>query len=124
MVPILRETLSLGVDRVRLVVPEGETVSPDSTARALAAVLRERPGYDLILGGGSSGGPEGVLARLTAEAVGVAFAGTAAQVSVRATDSESVVLLTGADGRQPRARALPAGPAVQAAAPLRAFTMQ
>ena len=60
----LREVLSLGVDRARLVVPETEAVAPDSAAAALAGVLRGSLPFDLLLHGDSNTGAEGVAARL------------------------------------------------------------
>src|SRR5262249_8841566 len=46
---VLRQALSLGAHRVRLVAVEGETVPPDLAAGALAGLLSAN--YDLILGG-------------------------------------------------------------------------
>jgi electron transfer flavoprotein alpha subunit len=64
------------------------------------------------------------MVRLTAAALGVPFAGTAAYVSVRATDDERVAVLSQADGRQKRMRVLPASAAVEAGAALRPYTMR
>ena len=54
---MLRDAVSLGADRVRLVVPEAGAVTPDCAAAAVAQVLHGNPPYDLILGG--SGGSSG-----------------------------------------------------------------
>jgi len=120
---VLREALSLGVDRVRLIVPDGSAVSPDRAAAALASVLGNGPSFDLILGGGTSG-QEGVLVRLTAEALGHQFAGSAAHLAVRATGQEATVLLASDAPGQSRPRSLPAVVAIEAGLPLRPFTVQ
>ena len=71
----LREALSLGVDRVHLVAAPG-TLSADSAANALATALRELLEFDLILGGAGAGdAQEGLLARLTGEAMGISWRG-------------------------------------------------
>ncbi len=120
---LLREALSLGVDRVRLVTPEVEVVTPDSAAAALAAVLEAEPPYDLILGGsGEANSEDGLVARLTAEALRLSAAGTADQIAVQATESEAAVLLTSADGKHQRVRSLPAAVGIKAGLPLRPFT--
>jgi alkylation response protein AidB-like acyl-CoA dehydrogenase/electron transfer flavoprotein alpha/beta subunit/ferredoxin-like protein FixX len=119
----LREALSLGVEHAGLVVAEAEAVTPASAAAALAAVLRAGPAFDLVLGGsGGADGEEGLVARLTAERLGVPFAGRAAQVAVRATEAEAEARLAGADGRSPQVCGLPAAVAVEAGLPLRPFT--
>src|SRR5207245_1855816 len=75
MAQALREALSLGVDRARLVLTDGEYVSADSAATALAAVLAGDKAFDLVLGGaGAAESDEGACARLTAEALGVPWA--------------------------------------------------
>src|SRR5262249_37394360 len=105
----LRESLSLGADRVRLVVSEAEAVSPDRAAAALAAALGEGSAFDLVLSGsGAVDDEDGLVGRLTAEALGVAYAGKATHLAVRKTDDEADVLLSGADGRQQRVRPLAA----------------
>ena len=97
----LREALSLGVDRARLVVPEADGVTPDSAAAALAAILRPGVKIDLVLGGcASAASEEGLVARLTAEALSVPHRGKAASVAVRASASEMDALLVGADGQR------------------------
>jgi alkylation response protein AidB-like acyl-CoA dehydrogenase/flavin-dependent dehydrogenase/ferredoxin-like protein FixX len=120
---VLREVLSLGVERARLVVSEPEAVTPASAATALAAVLKTGPGFDLILGGGR--GPEeeeGLVARLTAGLLGWPFAGNAVQLSVQATQTEAEVRLADGDGRLVMTAALPAALTVEAGLPLRPFT--
>src|SRR5262249_11124949 len=110
----LQEALSLGADRVRLILSPVEAVATDRAAAALAAALSgER--FDLILtGAGSADSAQGLLGRLTAGALGVPFAGSAAQLAVRATPEGDTVLLAGADGLRQRARSLPAAVAVEA----------
>lgn len=122
--PVLREALSLGADRARLVVTDGSPVTADRAAAALAALSRSGPKFDLILGGaGASGTEEGVVATLTAESLDVPFAGGAAFLAVRSGDSEAEVLLAGADGRQ-RIRMLPAAVNMEPSHSLRTFTME
>jgi electron transfer flavoprotein-quinone oxidoreductase len=121
---VLREALSLGVDRARLVVSEFEGLTSDSAASALAAVLGEGSGFDLVLGGSADANTEeGVVARLTAEALGVAYAGRAAQVVVRKTDVEADVLLIDGAGGQQRVRPLAAAVSVESGLPLRPFSV-
>jgi electron transfer flavoprotein-quinone oxidoreductase len=120
--PVLREALSLGVNRVRLVVSD-TAVSSDRAAAALAAIVRQDPSYDLVLGGGLAG-QEGVLVRLSAAALGVRFAGGAAHLAVQAGSQENRVLLTQLDGRQPRVRGLPAAIAIEAGLSPRSFTVK
>src|SRR5207244_3645259 len=86
---VLRQALSLGADRVRLVIWDGDTLAPDSAATALATTLGDGSAFDLVVGGSS--GPdsqEGLLARLTAESLGLPYAGTAVQLAVRKTAEE------------------------------------
>jgi alkylation response protein AidB-like acyl-CoA dehydrogenase/flavin-dependent dehydrogenase/electron transfer flavoprotein alpha subunit/ferredoxin-like protein FixX len=121
--PVLREALSLGADRVRLVT-SADPVTPDNAADALAAVLGENPSFDLILGGsGEAGNQDGLLARLTAEALGVPHCGNASQLKIQKTPGEGEVLLYDAGGRQQRVRPLPAAVAIEASLPLRPFTI-
>jgi len=104
---VLRQTLSQGADRVRLLVPESEPVTPDVAAAGLAAALTGEPPFDLILSGQS--GPaeeEGLIGRLTAAHLGVSCGGTAAALGVQTTDGEGTLRLVDSDGR-PRTRALP-----------------
>jgi electron transfer flavoprotein-quinone oxidoreductase len=118
---LLREVVSLGVEPLLLLVPHGrESVPADRAAAALAAVLKDDGRFDLVLGGGGGAGEEGVLARLTAEALGHPFAGTASRLAVRAGQEDALQLLT-AEGR--RTRPLPAGAAVEAGLALRPFTV-
>ncbi|MBY0526414.1 MAG: FAD-binding protein [Gemmataceae bacterium] len=121
---VLREALNLGVDRARFVVCEAESFTPDSAAAALATTLKPGLKFDLILGGaGSVAGEEGLLAELTAEALGVPHAGSAMHLAIRSADGAAEVLLVGADERQ-RFRSLPLAVGVEAGMPLRAFTVQ
>lgn len=115
---LLREALSLGCARVCLVATD-MAVSPDRAAAALARALRERGPFDLVLGGaGSSDAQHGLLARLTAEALGVGYAGSAAQLAVQAGGGNEALLLIDKEGHQ-RARALPAAVAIETEVPLR-----
>src|SRR5207302_523520 len=75
--PLLREAVSLGVDRVRLVLAPVAAVAADRAAAALAAALRAES-FDLIL----TGAAECALGILTAEALAVPFVGGAAQLAV------------------------------------------
>src|SRR5262249_34685652 len=69
---VLRDVLNLGIDRARLIVSDLHPLTPDSGARALATALEGGPRFDLVLGGGEEAGcQEGLLARLTAEALGI-----------------------------------------------------
>src|SRR5262249_1661406 len=117
----LREALSLGAERARLLLAEVETCSTASAAAALAATLRSGGPYDLILSG--SGQPDredGLLGSLTAEALGVAHAGAAAALAIRRTESESEAILQGSDGRQ-HLRSLPTAVALEPEIGLRPF---
>jgi electron transfer flavoprotein-quinone oxidoreductase len=121
----LREALSLGADRVRLVVSEAEAVAPDRAAAALAAALGEGSAFDLVLSGsGALDDEDGLVGQLTAEALGVAYAGKATHLAVRKTDDDADVLLSGADGRQQRVRPLAASVVVDAGLPLRDFSVK
>jgi alkylation response protein AidB-like acyl-CoA dehydrogenase/flavin-dependent dehydrogenase/electron transfer flavoprotein alpha subunit/ferredoxin-like protein FixX len=122
MVPLLREVISLGADRVRLVVPAGgEAVAADRAAAAVAVLLKGSGPFDLILGGGAGDGEEGLLAELTAAAVGMPFAGTATGLAVEAGQNDAVLLVSAAGQRT---RPLPAAVAVEAGLALRPFTTQ
>jgi alkylation response protein AidB-like acyl-CoA dehydrogenase/flavin-dependent dehydrogenase/electron transfer flavoprotein alpha subunit/ferredoxin-like protein FixX len=124
LVPLLREAISLGADRVRLAVPEAEGVSVDSGAAALAVHLQAATAFDLILGGSSgSGDEEGLLARLTAEMLGIPDAGTATQLAVNASADDAEIRLYGADGRSSRVRNLPAFVAVEPGLALRGYSV-
>ncbi len=120
----LRELLSLGVERTRLILSPSEAVAADSAADALAVALAgER--FDLILtGAGGADSAEGLLGKLTAEALGIAYAGAAARVAVRAGADGDMLLLAGADGADKRARGLPAAVAVEAGLALRPFSVE
>jgi electron transfer flavoprotein-quinone oxidoreductase len=118
----LREVLSLGIDRVRLVATEAEAVATDSAAAALANLLHSEPPFDLILTGVSStGGEEGLLGLLTAEALLVPSAGNATDLAVQVTSEEGSAALVGGD-RQKRIRGLSCAVGIEAGVPLRPFT--
>jgi electron transfer flavoprotein-quinone oxidoreductase len=128
-IPLLREVAALGVDRVRLLLPEhGERVPADRAAAALVAMLQskgERPASagwsgDLVLSG-SGTGEEGQTARLTAAALGISLAGSAAEIAVRAGEALEVLLLS-PEGQ--RTRSLPAAVSIEAGLTLRPFTVQ
>jgi electron transfer flavoprotein alpha subunit len=119
----LREALSLGVDRARLVISETEAVTPDSAAAALAGVLKGGSPVDLMVGGDRAEGVEGVVARLTAALLGLPHLGRTTQLAVQATPSEAEVVLRGEGRLAPRVRSLPAAVAVEAGLPLRPFSV-
>jgi electron transfer flavoprotein-quinone oxidoreductase len=119
---VLRHALALGVDRIRFIESDEDAISPEVAASALAAVLRDGRSVDLIVGGGTLG-QEGVLVRLTAEALGVPWAGRASHLAARVDDQERLGVLAGSGGRPPRVRGLPTAVAIEAGLPLRAFTM-
>jgi hypothetical protein len=105
--PLLREVVSLGVDRVRLVLAPVEAVAPDRAAAALVAVLGMEH-FDLIL----TGAADSPLGLVAAEALGVAYAGGAARLAVRAAVNGDTLLLSAADGGEgagaPRSPSRPA----------------
>jgi alkylation response protein AidB-like acyl-CoA dehydrogenase/flavin-dependent dehydrogenase/ferredoxin-like protein FixX len=116
---LLREALSLGIERVRLVQTEG-VVAPDRAAAALAETLRGDATFDLILGGAAADdSQEGLLARLTAEALGVPCVGSALQLAV--DTSGAALLLVDAEGNT-RQRTLPGAVMMEPGIPLRPFT--
>jgi len=118
--PVLREALSLGVDRVRLVLTDG-AVSADCAAAALAHTLRGESTFDLVLGGaGGNDTQEGLLAHLTAEVLGVPVAGWAAQLAVDTGDN--AIRLINSEG-QMRLRSLPGSAMIEAGLTLRPFTI-
>jgi electron transfer flavoprotein-quinone oxidoreductase len=119
----LREALSLGAAASRLVVSE-RPVSPDRAAAALARVLRDRGPFDLVLGGaGGADQQHGLLARLTAEALGVTIAGCAAGLAVRAGAGAETILLLDKEGQR-HTRALPAAVLLEEGTNLPAFTTE
>jgi electron transfer flavoprotein alpha subunit len=121
---VLREALSLGADRVRLVVPESDAVTPDSAAHALTAALGADAVFDLLLGGGGEKGTtDGLVARLAAEARGIPYAGLGNHIAVQATETNGSLSLAGSDGRHQRVRTLPAAVGVQPGQPLRRFSV-
>jgi electron transfer flavoprotein alpha subunit len=117
----LRELLSLGVDHVRLVVSENETITPESAAAAIAATLSDvKP--DLILGGaGDSSNQDGLVLRLAAEELGVPFSGASHQVAVRTNDA--AVCLASESGGDRRIQALPAAIGIMPGRALRPFSI-
>src|SRR5262249_40556058 len=119
---VLREALSLGADRARLVTSESDSLAPDSAAYALTTALRNEAKFDLILTGGGGDTDEGLMARLAGAALGVAYAGKTAHLAVRQTEGEADLVLSDETGRQ-RVRALPALVGVEAGMPLRVFTI-
>jgi electron transfer flavoprotein-quinone oxidoreductase len=122
--PHLREALSLGVERARLVLSPVEAVATHCAAGALATVL-EGERFDLVLSGaGGADSAEGLLGKLTAAALGVPHAGAGARLAVRAGPGEDSLLLAAADGTGQRLRALPAAVAVEAGLPLRPFSVE
>jgi electron transfer flavoprotein-quinone oxidoreductase len=121
---VLRESLYLGVDRARLIVTDQEPLPPESAARALAAVIGRSAPFDLILGGdGDAGCQEGLLAQLTAGALGMRWAGRAASIAVRKTSSASDMALFDSSGRRLRIRGLESAVLVEPVLPLRPFTI-
>jgi electron transfer flavoprotein-quinone oxidoreductase len=121
MVPVLREALSLGVDRARLVVPPSDGVTAQSAASALAAVIGA--GIDLVLSGTGTGDhEEGLLARLTAEALHIPYAGSAARLALDANGIDSSSLILAEEHRQ-RVRSLPVAAGIDAGLVLREFSV-
>ena len=120
----LREALSLGVDRARLILTDYDGVSPDSAAGALASVLAADGPFDLILAGMmDAANGEGIIGRLTAEALGVAYAGRTQKLVIRKSAKESNALLAEASGPGQRERSLPVAASVEAGLPLRSFNI-
>jgi hypothetical protein len=120
---VLREALSLGADRARLLLTEADAIATDSAGAALATIVRSDGPFDLILGGG--GKPEqedGLLARITAAALGTPIAESAEQLAVHFTEDQSEALLLGSD-QQRRVRSLPVAIMVDPALALRPFTI-
>jgi alkylation response protein AidB-like acyl-CoA dehydrogenase/flavin-dependent dehydrogenase/ferredoxin-like protein FixX len=116
---LLRETLSLGIDRVRLVVTDG-SAGPDRAAATLGRALHG-DAFDLVLGGaGAADAQEGLLARLTAEVLGIPVAGTAAQVAVDTVGR--TLRLVGSDG-QGHTRSLGSAVMIEPGLALRPFTI-
>jgi alkylation response protein AidB-like acyl-CoA dehydrogenase/electron transfer flavoprotein alpha/beta subunit len=117
---VLREPLSLGVDRVRLIVPDTDAVAPASAAAAMAAALDSESSFDLILGGETPDDQEdGLPVRLLAQAWNIPFAGCASQVTV---GQDGKILLTDSAGRGRRLRSLPAAVAIDKSLSLREFS--
>jgi alkylation response protein AidB-like acyl-CoA dehydrogenase/flavin-dependent dehydrogenase/electron transfer flavoprotein alpha subunit/ferredoxin-like protein FixX len=98
---VLRPILSLGVDRIRLIVPESEPVTPTGSAQAAANVCASNSSFDLILGPDEEANQEdGLLARLFAAALKIPFAGVASQLRV---ECEIPSPQSGISARSPRA---------------------
>jgi hypothetical protein len=108
LAPALREALSLGVDRARLLA-EGRD---DALARALAG---EGP-FDLVLAGGGQ-------ARRAALALGLPDGGGAALLAVHADGGAGAVALHGADGSLIRGQVLPTAVGIEPVLELREFTV-
>lgn len=121
---LLRLAICRGAESARLLLSDTETITADCAAAALASALRTGPKFDLILGTGSSGsGEEGTLTRLTAEALNIRHAGSAARVSVQATPEEAEVYLVSADGSQSAVRTLPRAVGLEAGLALRSYSV-
>jgi alkylation response protein AidB-like acyl-CoA dehydrogenase/ferredoxin-like protein FixX len=119
----LREVLSRGVDRVRLIVPDQERVGPDNAARAIAHDLNGSE-FDLVLGAaGSPGEEQGLIAKISAAALGVAPLGAANEFFIDMAENKntSSIYLRDADARIVRKGMLPAFVAVSAGLGLRPF---
>lgn len=114
----LREILSLGIENVRLLIPNREASTPEHLAQTLAAALQSAGPVDLILGAYH----EGHLPALVAEALGVPLAGHAADATVHTPDGVACVRLR-SGGHPPRERPLPAAVLIEAGIPLRPFTI-
>jgi alkylation response protein AidB-like acyl-CoA dehydrogenase/flavin-dependent dehydrogenase/ferredoxin-like protein FixX len=115
----LRELLSLGFDRVRLVASEGP-MPPDRAAAALAVALHGEPAFEVVLGAADVAElQEGLLARLTAGVLGVPLVGAAAQLAVDTTVGG--MTLAAGDGRTHQ-RALPGAVMMEAGLTLRDFS--
>jgi electron transfer flavoprotein-quinone oxidoreductase len=119
---VLRETLSLGVDRARLVLSESDALAPDSAAAALAVGLGGGTTFDLVLGGSVQDGQQGLVARLAAAALGVPSVGRAANLGVRKNEADAELVLVDAAG-QSRVRSLPGMVSIEAGVTLRSFTV-
>jgi alkylation response protein AidB-like acyl-CoA dehydrogenase/flavin-dependent dehydrogenase/electron transfer flavoprotein alpha/beta subunit/ferredoxin-like protein FixX len=140
MAPVLRKAISLGVDRARLVILPVDAVTPQCAASALVTVIGtpsslaplapgqrgsgEGGGIDLVLGGAGKGDhEEGLLARLTAQALGIPYAGSATWLALESNGQDSSSLILEQASHQ-RLRPLPAAAGVEAGLPLREFTVR
>jgi alkylation response protein AidB-like acyl-CoA dehydrogenase/flavin-dependent dehydrogenase/ferredoxin-like protein FixX len=106
---VLRELLSLGVNRVRLIVPEADVVTSASAAVTAATVLGSKSGFDLILGPEEASDQEdGLLSRLLAAALKIRFVGSAAQLTIKwdelSRQSEEAANAPGESKPQPASR--------------------
>jgi electron transfer flavoprotein-quinone oxidoreductase len=120
--PALREILSLGADRVHLLVTETAAVAADAAAPALAGLLRSPGRFDLVLGGTAGpSGDEGPLALLTAAALGVPYAGSAARLWVQADAEGNRIGLLGTGRHSGRMYPLPAAVGIEVGKELRPF---
>jgi electron transfer flavoprotein-quinone oxidoreductase len=117
---VLREALSLGVDRARLVVTPTEQLTADSAAAALAAVLKPDAAYQLVLGGA---GEEGVIARLTAATLGIGAVGSTTALAVQHTNDGSDAILRTPEGRK-HVRSLPGMVAIEPGLAARPFSTE
>lgn len=120
----LREAISLGVDRARLLVPDLDAVTPDSAAAALAHVLRAEPTFDLLVHGDSQSQDEGLVGRLVAALLEIPHAGTTARLSVQASRDNALASLVNIDGRIGRRRELPMAVGIEGGLLLRSFPIE
>jgi electron transfer flavoprotein-quinone oxidoreductase len=120
---VLREALSLGADRARLVVSEAEAVTPDSAAAALTLVLGEGPAFDLVLLPASNADtPDGLLGGLVAYGLGMEPTGVATSLTVGSGGGATQLMLGLASGDE-RNCELPAAVAIEKGPALRPFTI-
>jgi electron transfer flavoprotein-quinone oxidoreductase len=144
---VLREALSLGVDRVRLLVPEADSVTFSSAAAALTAALGSSSRFDLILGGNEgSNQEESLMTLLLAAAWKIPFAGSGSQVQVTWGKNENRsnpnslhveddhldentisrngdIVFMDTTGKSRRSRALPAAVCIEPGLALREFSI-
>jgi alkylation response protein AidB-like acyl-CoA dehydrogenase/electron transfer flavoprotein alpha subunit len=121
----LREALALGADKATLVVADSDLAAPGrGAAAALALALAKHPHFDLVLGGMENPNcEEGMLARLTAEFLGIRFAGDAADIAVRESANARAVSLLAQDGTVLRTASSPACILLQPGKSLRPFAV-
>lgn len=115
----LREVLSLGIEHVRLLVPDRVDRTPEGAAAVLATSLESPGPFDLILGAHRATR----LTTLVAEAFKVPTAGHAVEVSLHANADQACLRLWSAGGHPPRERPLPAAVLIEAGTSLRPYTI-